>query len=132
MSTCDCDQNAATYTCKKEGPNKGRKFNTCKTRTCKFFEWVDEINSDKPRCACGKPVATFSCKKGPNSGRKFSTCKDKTCKYFEWLDKVSTYSPNRFRSGACFRCGRYNCDATDCECPTDVFGNEIPDNWVDY
>jgi DNA topoisomerase III len=39
---CQCDKTAAKFTCKKEGPNCGRPFYNCQSRTCKFFAWADE------------------------------------------------------------------------------------------
>lgn len=39
---CGCGIPCAQFTVSKEGPNKGRRFNTCgNNKTCKFFEWVD-------------------------------------------------------------------------------------------
>lgn len=46
---CQCGVEAAQFTVKKDGPNKGRKFYTCKTRTCKYFEWVDSNNYNPGR-----------------------------------------------------------------------------------
>jgi len=68
---------------KKEGPNKGRFFLTCKT--CNdYFEWLDHKDSDddkpekkaepaNPPCPdCGGVVKRFTVKKeGPNKGRAF-------------------------------------------------------------
>jgi hypothetical protein len=44
---CDCTQRkaAACATVKKEGPNTGRRFFTC--RTCNFFKWADEKKESK-------------------------------------------------------------------------------------
>ena len=40
-SNCDCNVSAASFTVKKEGPNKGRKFFTCKEKKCKYFFFAD-------------------------------------------------------------------------------------------
>ena len=40
---CLCGVEASLLTVKKDGPNKGRLFYTCKSRTCKFFYFEDEI-----------------------------------------------------------------------------------------
>jgi len=41
---CQCNIEAVQFTVKKDGPNKGRKFYTCKTKQCKYFEWSDNTN----------------------------------------------------------------------------------------
>jgi len=39
---CDCGEPAQSNVVRKEGPNKGRRFMGCASRTCKFFQWVSE------------------------------------------------------------------------------------------
>ena len=42
---CNCSEVAVTRTVHKDGPNKGRKFNTCgrpRDQQCSFFQWADE------------------------------------------------------------------------------------------
>ena len=62
-------------------------------------------------------------KEGNNKGCKFFSC-DK-CKYFKW--NTNSYNRTNFKNGSCFRCGRYGCDAVDCDKETDFYGNIIPD-----
>jgi hypothetical protein len=82
-------------------------------------------------CFCGVKRAEYTVKKkGPNSGKSFFTCKKRKCKYFEW--KETRYDSSRFRRGSCYRCGRYNCDAEECEEEFDWFGNKIPEDWSDH
>eukprot|EP01080_Neovahlkampfia_damariscottae_P011078 gene11078-3784_t len=38
---CDCQVPATKKTTKKDGPNQGREFYTCKTNHCKYFLWVE-------------------------------------------------------------------------------------------
>jgi hypothetical protein len=38
---CDCGELAGQRTVTKESINKGRRFWTCETRKCQFFEWED-------------------------------------------------------------------------------------------
>jgi hypothetical protein len=42
---CTCGEAATLLTVKKEGPNFGKNFYCCKTKTCKFFLWTN----DKPQ-----------------------------------------------------------------------------------
>ncbi|KAG9045134.1 DNA topoisomerase [Tulasnella sp. UAMH 9824] len=37
---CDCGEPAAERSVTRETANKGRKFRTCETKKCEFFEWV--------------------------------------------------------------------------------------------
>lgn len=87
---CDCNIPASYLTVKKEGPNTGRKFYTCRQRECKFFSFEDDLHKRKP-------------KKG--------------------------YNADNFKTGSCYRCGRWGCEATDCEQKFDFFGNLIPEEW---
>jgi len=76
---------------------------------------------------CSKILKPITVKKeGPNKDRTFFSCKDD--KIFLWNDSKG-YDEDKFKNGACFRCGRYNCDATDCEQVFDWYGNLIPSNW---
>jgi hypothetical protein len=43
---CNCGEVATFLTVKKEGPNFGKNFYCCKTKTCKFFQWT---NDTKPQ-----------------------------------------------------------------------------------
>ena len=88
---------------------------------------------NQPNCNCGDTAKCFTVRKeGPNTGRKFYTCaNNRTCKFFEWVDG-NNYNPEKFKTGACYRCGRWGCDATDCDEEYDWFGNKIPENYADY
>src|SRR3989338_7174839 len=39
MFKCDCGEDAVSQIVRKEGPNKGRSFYSCPSRSCKFFKW---------------------------------------------------------------------------------------------
>lgn len=41
---CYCKKEARVLTVKKDNENKGRKFYTCATRSCKFFRWYDPVD----------------------------------------------------------------------------------------
>ena len=83
---------------------------------------------DNPKCFCGKETVKFKVKKqGVNCGREFCKCVKSECKFWKWTDEMNQYNPHKFKNGSCFRCGRYNCDATDCEESFDIFGNIIED-----
>jgi hypothetical protein len=88
---------------KKEGPNKGRWFVSCKEDKC-FFEWQTQRDNDDdapttpkgdeglPECpGCEKPTLKLLTvkKEGPNTGRKFYKCQDEACAYFQWADEES-------------------------------------------
>ena len=62
-------------------------------------------------------------KEGPNKGREFFKCGK--CQRFFWNDSKN-YDEDKFKNGACFRCGFYGCDSTDCKEEFDWFGNLIP------
>lgn len=83
---------------KKEGPNKGRWFISC--RACNdHFEWMGKDNDDDtPQCGSpglppcpgcdGNTMKELTVKKeGPNKGRKFFKCGDEKCGYFQWADE---------------------------------------------
>lgn len=44
---CKCGTNAVLLAVKKEGPNKGKKFYTCNTKTCDFFSWENKYDPKK-------------------------------------------------------------------------------------
>jgi hypothetical protein len=50
---CDCQLDANFLTVNKDGPNKGRKFYSCKTRKCKFFKWGDSDGYDPSKFKLG-------------------------------------------------------------------------------
>lgn len=77
---------------RKEGPNKGRWFLSCKTEKC-FFEWQDSDKDDdapgvQPCPGCGEEtLREFTVRKdGPNKGKKFLKCQDDACAYFQWIE----------------------------------------------
>lgn len=91
---CKCGVDAILLEVRKESPNKGKKFYTCKSRACDFFQWQEQQDIQTNRnigqlvqCSCGKNAAFFEVRKeGPNKGRKFFTCKERTCDFFKWQD----------------------------------------------
>ena len=38
---CQCNVPSVQFTVSKDGPNKGKLFYTCKTKACKYFQWLD-------------------------------------------------------------------------------------------
>lgn len=87
-----------------------------------------QATGDTPKCYCDADSIEFKVKKeNNNKGRKFYKCDGSVCKFFKWADRVDEYDPDKFRRGTCHRCGRYNCDSTDCEETWDTFGNVIRD-----
>lgn len=80
------------------------------------------------KCYCNTETIKLQVKKeGPNQHRYFLKCKTDKCKFWKWCD-TDNYDTTKFKMGSCFRCGRYNCDATDCEETHDIFGNKIIDS----
>ncbi|KAF1333777.1 DNA topoisomerase 3-alpha, partial [Globisporangium splendens] len=106
---------------KKEGPNKGRSFYSCRhdqTETCGFFLWKDEAANEQSRAPSGTPAAqrfrsqdsspapqcpghSLPCvlrttrKQGDNYGREFYVCAQpasESCGYFVWKDEVGEQS----------------------------------------
>jgi len=45
---CNCGKEAVSNIVKKEGPNQGKRFLSCKERTCKFFKWADVTTLPAP------------------------------------------------------------------------------------
>lgn len=89
----------------------------------------DDREEERPKCFCGLDSVKLKVKKQtPNYGRTFYKCYGDGCKFFKWQDTMDEYNPEVFKNGACFRCGRFRCDATDCEETFDVFGNIIPED----
>ncbi len=89
---------------------------------------AEVVTLESIKCACGHPVRVWTVlKEGPNKGRKFLKCQSENCKFWQWEDALPRgYDPSRFKSGACFRCGHYGCEITDCDRKLDWFGNKIP------
>ena len=80
------------------------------------------------KCDCNSNCKLSIVKKeGPNKGREFYHCATNKCKCFKWKDS-KTYDPTKFKNGACFRCGYYGCEITDCNREFDWFGNKIPND----
>ncbi|KAF9483172.1 hypothetical protein BDN70DRAFT_351794 [Pholiota conissans] len=107
---CRCNVPAGQRTVTGEKATKGKKFWTCDTRKCDFFQWVDEgvgtsvpakrsytntTNSgtgDARRCNCNEDgIMLTTNKEGPNQGRKFWKCRKPVdqgpCGFFEWDDE---------------------------------------------
>lgn len=78
-----------------------------------------EINSTCEKC--NKPLNFNETRGGQNKGRFYAKC----CKFY-WNDSKG-YDINKFKNGACYRCGNYGCEVTDCEKTFDWFGNLIPE-----
>lgn len=89
---CGADRHAAVT--RKEGPNQGRVFTSCKA--CgKGFEWVDALIDPEVEAAeemappCPKCGAAVICRRATtegNAGRIFVKCGSETCDYFAWTD----------------------------------------------
>uniref|UniRef100_A0A8C8S4J5 DNA topoisomerase n=1 Tax=Pelusios castaneus TaxID=367368 RepID=A0A8C8S4J5_9SAUR len=43
---CNCSEEAALLTVRKEGPNQGRRFYKCRTSNCSFFLWANQQSDD--------------------------------------------------------------------------------------
>lgn len=59
---CNCNETAVTRTVQKDGPNKGRTFDTCgkpRDQQCGFFQWADE-NVSTPGKAHTHPCSFFN------------------------------------------------------------------------
>ncbi|RZC37038.1 DNA topoisomerase 3-alpha [Asbolus verrucosus] len=97
---CSCNVEAVQLTVRKEGPNKGRKFYSCRSKQCEFFLWAsDDGNatvtngapSDEIKCNCDLPAARrVVAKDGPNKGRPFYCCskpREQGCGFFQWADE---------------------------------------------
>lgn len=67
---------------KKEGPNQGREFISCKD--CDLFEWLD-----MPECNdCGRREFEGTVKDGKNEGRRHRSCPNRCS--FGWVGKTLT------------------------------------------
>ncbi|GMF10670.1 unnamed protein product [Phytophthora lilii] len=103
-------------TVRKEGPNKGRQFYSCRRsqtdNSCGFFLWKDEVSetsgggitapttmrgatapANVPMCSGHNApcVLRKTRKPGPNQDREFYSCSlhgADSCGYFEWKDEV--------------------------------------------
>ena len=64
---CTCGESAKKLTVRKEGPNHGRDFFTCNTRTCQFFLWADAAETD-----ADKGSSTFTNTSRNNTGSSTS------------------------------------------------------------
>ncbi|KAL4130516.1 hypothetical protein PRIC2_006512 [Phytophthora ramorum] len=115
------DEPCAERTVRKEGPNKGRQFYTCRRsqtdNSCGYFQWKDEVTAetsgvtmvpttargasasgDAPRCSGhDAPCALRKTRKaGPNQNREFYSCSfqgPESCGYFEWKDEMESQRP---------------------------------------
>lgn len=77
-------------------------------------------------CNCGNVAIWRTVKKdNQNKGRDFWTCSE--CNFFKWA-----YDPLYFKQGACYRCGRFGCEAPDCKEKHDYYGNVIPNYWDEF
>lgn len=74
---------------------------------------------------CDKELKFNVTRTGPNAGRLYSKC----CNKFYWGDSKG-YDIDKFKNGACFRCGNYKCEVTDCDKTFDWFGNLIPKDFI--
>jgi hypothetical protein len=85
---------------------------------------------NKNICSCKKELPLLTVKKeGTNKGKEFYSCRE--CNYFSWKNSCDSYNPNKFKQGSCYRCGRWGCDAIDCQQKRGYYGNDIPKNWGD-
>jgi GRF zinc finger/Zinc knuckle len=86
---CNCRTPSDLRKSTKPGPNCGRLFYTCSSKSCQYFKWKDEVTeTDGPDCGCGTPSLMLkTVKEGPNQGRFFYTCPTKTCGFFQWRDQ---------------------------------------------
>jgi hypothetical protein len=86
---CDCRKPSDFRKSTKPGPNCGRLYFTCSSKSCQYFKWKDEITkTDGPDCECGTPSLMLkTVKEGPNQGRFFYTCSTKSCGFFQWQDQ---------------------------------------------
>jgi hypothetical protein len=83
-------------------------------------------------CTCNKEAKLLTVKKeGPNNGKKFYKCAKDGCKFFKW-ENDCVYDPKRFKTGSCYRCGRFGCFIEDCDEMYDWFGNKIPDDYEKF
>ncbi|RLN98490.1 hypothetical protein BBJ28_00022903 [Nothophytophthora sp. Chile5] len=107
------DEPCVERTVKKEGPNKGRLFYSCRRpqtdTNCGFFQWKDEMAGSSSATAAASRGSNASAnvlrcpgheapcalrktrKAGPNLNREFYTCSfqgSESCGFFEWKDEV--------------------------------------------
>ncbi|CAH0474799.1 unnamed protein product [Peronospora belbahrii] len=121
-----CDERSV----KKDGPNKGRQFFTCRRsltdNSCGYFQWKDEVteghgrsaiqstprvagaSSTTPRCSGHNTACDLRTtrKAGPNQNREFYSCCFQgaaSCGYFEWKDEQhrQAISSSMPSSGSC-------------------------------
>lgn len=139
---CDCGQACAERSVTKEGPNVGRKFFTCLSKQCQFFQWHDASSTSqnensngvafgfgvnvapkttKPKCQCDL-YATLktSFKEGSNQNKKFWTCPNvmKKCSFFQWEDESGVNPAAGARGSSststCYECGQTGHFASAC------------------
>lgn len=102
---CSCNVEAVQLTVRKEGPNTGRQFYGCATKSCSFFLWAPDRDAPPtpaprpppnptgtPNCNCELPAVQRTVSKdGPNKGRPFYCCSKgmgQGCNFFKWADEV--------------------------------------------
>nr|XP_046270120.1 DNA topoisomerase 3-alpha isoform X2 [Scatophagus argus] len=83
QTMCNCNEAAVTRTVQKDGPNKGRMFNTCgkpRDQQCGFFQWADE-NAPPPgdfgagdRGKKGRRIMGDATANKPPAAKKPRTC----------------------------------------------------------
>ncbi|XP_037545396.1 DNA topoisomerase 3-alpha [Nematolebias whitei] len=81
---CNCNETAVTRTVQKDGPNKGRTFDTCgkpRDQQCGFFQWTDEnvstpggFNAAGDRGKKGRKTAADGSANGLPAAKKPRTC----------------------------------------------------------
>ncbi|KAG7385627.1 DNA topoisomerase 3-alpha [Phytophthora pseudosyringae] len=135
------DEPCVQRTVRKEGPNKGRQFYTCRRsqndNSCGFFLWKDEVTeslggaapppasrvagaSDAPRCSGHNSpcVLRTTRKPGPNQNREFYACSFQgadSCGYFEWKDEMGS-QPRRPAASPSGGDGGGDGETPVCEC----------------
>uniref|UniRef100_A0A8C5A0A4 DNA topoisomerase n=1 Tax=Gadus morhua TaxID=8049 RepID=A0A8C5A0A4_GADMO len=99
QTMCNCNEVAVTRTVQKDGPNKGRTFNTCsrpRDQQCEFFQWADE--NVPPGGRGGGGVVKKVRKQGgatSSSGAPPATKKPRTCGICHTPGHTRTTCPQR-------------------------------------
>lgn len=86
-----------TFTVQKEGPNKGKRFQSCTEKACDW-RWLPETEGWKPppvieplpghgdgcpTCQKGTRKTVMVSKEGPNKGKRLLVCTEKACDWME-------------------------------------------------